>query len=79
MKEVYRDLLSSKDKEFDGGEKKDKRASAERVTIIDYPSPSSGGDGDSRPSQIKVGFDGALSLVRRRFRHPHRLSPTGHL
>lgn len=62
VKEVYRDLLSSKDKEFDKGDQKgDKRPSAERVTIIDYPGSSSG-DGESRPSQIKVGFDGALSL-----------------
>jgi type II secretory pathway component GspD/PulD (secretin) len=62
VKEVYRDLLSSKDKEFDRGDQKgDKRPSAERVTIIDYPGGSSG-DSEGRPSQIKVGFDGALSL-----------------
>jgi type II secretory pathway component GspD/PulD (secretin) len=62
VKEVYRDLLSSKDKEFDKKDQKgDKRGGAERVTIIDYPGSSSD-DGDSRPSQIKVGFDGALSL-----------------
>ncbi len=61
IKEVYRDLLSSKDKEFERGDQKgDKRASAERVTIIDYS--GGGDDGDSRPSQIKLGFDGALSL-----------------
>ncbi len=60
VKEVYRDLLSSKDKEFERGDQKgEKRPSAERVTIIDY---GSSGDGDSRPSQIKIGFDGALSL-----------------
>ena len=38
VKEVYRDLLSSKDKEFESGDQKgDKRPTAERVTIIDYP------------------------------------------
>ena len=62
VKEVYRDLLSSKDKEFERGDQKgDKRPTAERVTIIDYPGGDSD-DSDSRPSQIKVGFDGALSL-----------------
>lgn len=62
VKEVYRDLLSSKDKEFEKGDQKgDKRPTAERVTIIDYPGASSD-DGDSRQSSIKLGFDGALSL-----------------
>jgi hypothetical protein len=61
IKEVYRDLLSSRDKEFDrGGDQKDKRASAERVTVINYGG-SSGGD-DDRSSSVKLGFDGALSL-----------------
>lgn len=60
VKEVYRDLLSSRDKEFSGGKEGDKRATAERITIIDYP--GGGDDSDSRPSPIKVGFDGALSL-----------------
>ena len=61
VKEVYRDLLSSKDKEFDRGNQKGERSSAERMTVINY-----GGSGDSssgdRPSPMKVGFDGALSL-----------------
>ncbi len=60
VKEVYRDLLSSRDKEFDRGDQKDKRASAERVTIIDYPGSSD--NSNDRPSPVKVGFDGALSL-----------------
>jgi len=61
VKEVYRDLLSSKDKEFDRGDQKEKKGNSERVTIIDY-APSMGEGGDGRPSQLKVGFEGALSL-----------------
>ena len=61
VKEVYRDLLSSKDKEFDRGDQKEKKGNSERVTIIDY-APSMGDGGDGRPSQLKVGFEGALSL-----------------
>ena len=62
VKEVYRDLLSSKDKEFDRGrDQKADRSSAERVTVINYG--GGGGEGGSdRPSPLKVGFDGALSL-----------------
>jgi type II secretory pathway component GspD/PulD (secretin) len=61
VKEVYRDLLSTKDKEFDRGDQKEKKGNGERVTIIDY-APSMGEGGDGRPSQLKVGFEGALSL-----------------
>ena len=61
MKEVYRDLLSSKDKEFDRGNKEQERSNTERMTVINYGGGSSDSDSD-RPSPIKVGFDGALSL-----------------
>jgi type II secretory pathway component GspD/PulD (secretin) len=61
IKEVYRDLLSSRDKEFQNGDQKDKRGRSERVTIIDYPGASSG-EGNDRPSPLKISFDGALSL-----------------
>ena len=61
VKEVYRDLLSAKDKEFDRGDQKEKKGASERVTIIDY-APSMGDSGDGKPSQLKVGFEGALSL-----------------
>jgi type II secretory pathway component GspD/PulD (secretin) len=62
VKEVYRDLLSIRDKEFASGEQRDQqRTSAERVTVINYGGSSSGSDSD-RPSPLKVGFDGALSL-----------------
>ena len=61
VKEVYRDLLSSRDKEFEGGDKREQRANAERVTVINYGGGGSDSGGD-RPSPIKVGFDGALSM-----------------
>jgi type II secretory pathway component GspD/PulD (secretin) len=61
LKEVYRDLLSAKDKEFDRGDQKEKKGNGERVTIIDY-APPMGDSGDGKPSQLKVGFEGALSL-----------------
>jgi type II secretory pathway component GspD/PulD (secretin) len=61
VKEVYRDLLSKRDKEFDKADKRDERSTSERTTVINY-----GGSGDSdkndRPSPVKIGFDGALSL-----------------
>ena len=61
VKEVYRDLLSSKDKEFDRGKQGGERSSAERMTVINYGGSDSSSSGD-RPSPMKVGFDGALSL-----------------
>ena len=42
--------------------KKDKRGNGERVTIIDYAPSMGDGGGDGKPSQLKVGFEGALSL-----------------
>ncbi len=61
VKEVYRDLLSSRDKEFDRGNKREERSSTERMTVINYGGGSSDSDSD-RPAPMKVGFDGALSL-----------------
>jgi len=60
LKEVYRDLLSSKDKEFDQGEQQRRGSSQERVTVIRYGDGS--GSGSKRPSPVKVGFEGALSV-----------------
>ncbi|HEX3599646.1 MAG TPA: secretin N-terminal domain-containing protein, partial [Lacipirellulaceae bacterium] len=60
IKEVYRDLLSSKDKEFAQGKQNGERASSERMTVINYGSSDS--SSTDRPSPMKVGFDGALSL-----------------
>jgi type II secretory pathway component GspD/PulD (secretin) len=61
VKEVYRDLLSSKDKEFDRGKQNGERSGTERMTVINYGGSDSSNSGD-RPSPMKVGFDGALSL-----------------
>lgn len=60
LKEVYRDLLSSKDKEFDRGDERRGGSSTERTTIIRYGAGS--GEGNKRPSPVKVGFEGALSI-----------------
>jgi type II secretory pathway component GspD/PulD (secretin) len=61
VKEVYRDLLSTRDKEFDrNGDQRQQRASSERVTVINYGGSSSGDD-ESRAG-IKAGFEGALSI-----------------
>jgi type II secretory pathway component GspD/PulD (secretin) len=60
VKEVYRDLLSKRDKEFDRGDKREERSSTEHMTVINY-----GGlpdDKNNRPTPVKIGFDGALSL-----------------
>ncbi len=63
LKEVYRDLLSSRDKEFDKGDQKDRGATTERVTMIRYGSSDSSDNSSSqRPSPVKVGFEGALSV-----------------
>jgi type II secretory pathway component GspD/PulD (secretin) len=60
LKEVYRDLLSSKDKEFEqGGDQRQRNSTTERVTVIRY---GDGSGGNQRPSPVKVGFEGALSI-----------------
>ena len=63
LKEVYRDLLSQRDKEFETDEKKGGGSNKETTTIIRY-GRGTGGDDDSpkRTSPIKVGFQGALSV-----------------
>ena len=63
IKDVYRDLLSTRDKEFERNEQKDKKSSTERMTVINYGGGGSSGQEDSdRGSAVKVGFEGALSL-----------------
>jgi type II secretory pathway component GspD/PulD (secretin) len=62
IKQVYRDLLSSKDKEFDrGGDERQRGQSQERVTVFRYGGSDSDGAG-KRPTPMKVGFEGALSI-----------------
>ena len=60
VKEVYRDLLSSKDKEFDSKETKGGSTNS-GVTVIRF-SPGGNSDDGKRSAPIKVGFQGALSL-----------------
>ncbi|MCC7475372.1 MAG: hypothetical protein IT425_08250 [Pirellulales bacterium] len=62
VKEVYRDLLSSRDKEFDRGDKREERSGVERMTVLSFGGPSSTGSSNDRQSPVKIGFDGALSL-----------------
>ena len=60
LKDVYRDLLSSRDREFDTGDKKAEGANQERVTVIRYGEGGDGDGGNKRPTPVKVGFEGAL-------------------
>jgi type II secretory pathway component GspD/PulD (secretin) len=62
VKDVYRDLLSSRDKEFQSGDKKDQGSNRESVTVIRYGGSEAGGDDNKRGAPAKVGFDGALSI-----------------
>jgi type II secretory pathway component GspD/PulD (secretin) len=62
LKDVYRDLLSSRDKEFQSGDKKEQAANQERTTIIRYGGGGSDDDGSKRPTPVKLGFEGALSI-----------------
>ena len=63
IKDVYRDLLSSKDKEFDANEKKEQGSSRESVTVIRYNNGGGEGDGaGQKTAPLKVGFEGALSI-----------------
>lgn len=62
LKEVYRDLLSSRDKEFETEDKKGSSSAKETTTIIRYGPESGGSDTAKRPTPVKVGFQGALSV-----------------
>jgi type II secretory pathway component GspD/PulD (secretin) len=58
IKEVYRDLLSSKDKEFQG--KNDEKQSNQTTNY--YRVYGSSEDGDKKPTKVKASFAGALSV-----------------
>lgn len=60
LKEVYRDLLSSRDKEFETEDKKGAVAAREATTIILYGQDDS--EDGKKPTPVKVGFQGALSV-----------------
>lgn len=60
VKDVFRDLLSSKDKEFaSGGGDKEKQSSSSRTFRIFGGSDD---DKDSKPTKVKASFEGALSV-----------------
>jgi hypothetical protein len=61
VKEVYRDLLSKRDKEFDRGDKREEKSATEHMTVLSF-GPSSSDPNNDRTSPVKIGFDGALSL-----------------
>src|SRR5690606_6047950 len=56
IKEVYRDLLSSKDKEFQGGQ------SGERERGRDRGYSFWGGSSSQKSTPVQVSFEGALSI-----------------
>ncbi len=64
VKEVFRDLLSSKDKEFDAKDANNKGSGtgSSGVTILRYSPGGSTDQGSNRSAPVKVGFQGALSL-----------------
>lgn len=59
VKEVYRDLLSSKDKEFQSRDGDNQRGNGGGGRSIYY---SFGGGGDNKSSPVKMSFQGALSI-----------------
>jgi type II secretory pathway component GspD/PulD (secretin) len=59
IKEVYRDLLSSKDQAF---EAKGEKTQGSQTANIYRIGPSGGDDGDEKPTKVKASFDGALSV-----------------
>jgi type II secretory pathway component GspD/PulD (secretin) len=63
LKEVFRDLLSSKDKEFDAKDGQQRPGSSGGgITVLRYSMGGSDND-QSRSAPVKVGFQGALSLA----------------
>lgn len=61
LKEVYRDLLSSKDKEFQGG--KDGQSRTRTETYYRFFGAGGGDDDSSKKSAaVKMAFEGALSI-----------------
>jgi type II secretory pathway component GspD/PulD (secretin)/uncharacterized low-complexity protein len=63
LKEVYRDLLSQRDKEFEKDEKSGSTIPKESTTILRFGSPSDTDDGSGeRERPAEIGFQGALSV-----------------
>ncbi len=61
VKEVFRDLLSSKDKEFDSKDAKGSTTGS-GITVLRYSPGGGSDDGTKKSAPVKVGFQGALSL-----------------
>jgi type II secretory pathway component GspD/PulD (secretin) len=59
LKEVYRDLLSSKDKEFQG---KDGQAKTRTETHYRFYGGGQSDDKQKKPAAVKIAFEGALSI-----------------
>jgi hypothetical protein len=62
VKEVFRDLLSSKDKEFDSKDPNAKSGSGSSGFTILRFGPSNSDSNSNKQTPVKVGFQGALSL-----------------
>lgn len=63
LKEVYRDLLSQRDKEFEKDEKSGTTIPKESTTILRFGGPGEGGEeGGERERPAEIGFQGALSV-----------------
>ena len=60
IKEVYRDLLSSKDKDF-AGAKRDEQETDSQTNYF-YPLSDVGEDDKDKQTKVKASFEGALSL-----------------
>jgi type II secretory pathway component GspD/PulD (secretin) len=61
VKEVFRDLLSSKDKEFSKDQNAKSGSSSSGFTILRF-GPSNSNTNSNKQTPVKVGFQGALSL-----------------
>ena len=80
IKDVYRDLLSSRDKEFDSKDKKQQGSNRESITVIRYGAGPDSGDGPKKTAADQDRFRrGAVDRRRRRRQHAHRLGPGGNL
>ena len=64
LKEVFRDLLSSKDKDFEKQQQGQKQGSSNlgSTYVRIYGSSMSGNDDNKKPSMVKASFEGALSI-----------------
>jgi type II secretory pathway component GspD/PulD (secretin) len=62
LKEVFRDLLSSKDKEFDSKDGQKSGSGSSGVTVLRFGLGGNSDNSTKKTAPVKVGFQGALSL-----------------